>query len=140
MQEQQKKLLFSSETNLSTVSSSGSMKESESTVNGGMFVQGGEFEWFGEGGSDDIDYDMSGFQSHSQINQLHSEMARLQVECQHWKDLARSKTQVSDWGGAMSINGSYYLLIIIRRLMSQILWVVASNYRLIITRCMCGCG
>ena len=113
MQEQQKKLLFNSETNLSTVSSSVSIKESEfqTTANEGMFEQqkGGEFEWFGGEASDDIDYNMPGFQSHSQINQLQSEIARVQVECQHWKDLARSKTQVCDWYSYRSVFILYLL-------------------------------
>lgn len=64
----------------------------------------GEYEWLGTSPGDELDYG-GGFQSHSHINQLQSEIARLQVECQHWKELARSKggnhqsstQQVSDY-------------------------------------------
>ena len=45
----------------------------------------------GEFASDSIDYEeMMGY---SHVNQLQTEVARLQVECQHWKHLARSKSQ-----------------------------------------------
>ncbi len=45
----------------------------------------------GEFASDGIDYEeMMGY---SHANQLQTEVARLQVECQHWKHLARSKSQ-----------------------------------------------
>lgn len=59
----------------------------------GDMVEGtGEYGWLGTSPGDDLDYEFQSH-SHSHVNQLQSEIARLQVECQHWKELARSKGQ-----------------------------------------------
>lgn len=43
----------------------------------------------------DEDYALSGPHSQSDISQLQSDLARLRVECQHWKELAQRRSQVS---------------------------------------------
>ena len=99
MKEQQKKLVFSSDTDLASRNNQTDRFDGGSHLGGvkGEELQlGDEYDWWG-GTTEDVDFEMPGFQSHSQINQLQSEVARLQVECQHWKDLAKQKkTQVSE--------------------------------------------
>ena len=54
-----------------------------------------DFAWM-EGWGEEADFDMPGLQiSQSQVTQLQSEVARITVECQHWKELAQQRTQVS---------------------------------------------
>ena len=54
-----------------------------------------DFAWM-EGWGEEADFDMSGLQiSQSQVTQLQSEVACVTVECQHWKELAQQRTQVS---------------------------------------------
>ena len=43
----------------------------------------------------DEDFDLPGPHSQSEINQLQSDLARLRVECQHWRELAQQRSQVS---------------------------------------------
>ena len=53
---------------------------------------GGGGEWM-EGWADE-DYDLPGPHSQSEISQLQSDLARLQVECQQWRELAQQRSQV----------------------------------------------
>jgi hypothetical protein len=55
-----------------------------------------EFLWGGRGWDDDeSDFDTFGQQvSQSQMTHLQSEIARITVECQHWRELAQQRTHV----------------------------------------------
>ena len=66
---------------------------------GGPFFQnGGGFETIDLGGGEWAEGDYHNFSdvvtSQSTINQLQSELARVKVECQHWRELAEQVRQV----------------------------------------------
>lgn len=112
MKEQQKKLVFSSsESNLFAVTQNINKEQKSFSAAGGLAtfqdvnlgeqtesdgVSGQEFEWMEGWGNEDVDFDVPGLQSQSHVTQLQSEFARLQVECQHWKDYAKQRLQDDD--------------------------------------------
>lgn len=73
----------------------GIFKKEDNNINKLESTDGKEMEFtWGEGNwQDDFDV-LDDHVSHSQITRLQSEVARISVECQHWKDLAQQRSKV----------------------------------------------
>lgn len=61
---------------------------------GGKGEDGGSWGWMEGWGEDMVDFGLHGLEPESQgdISQLQSDLVRMQVECQHWKELAQQRT------------------------------------------------
>ena len=76
-----------------TISSSTPKPPVRVAVGGKGNEGGGALEWMEGWGEDMVDVGLHGLEleSRGDISQLQSDLVRLQVECQHWKELAQQR-------------------------------------------------
>jgi hypothetical protein len=90
-----------------------------------------EFLWGGRGWDDDeSDFDTFGQQvSQSQMAHLQSEIARITVECQHWRELAQQRTHDAVNGdGETSLDFTDQLKVSLIHVVSWFILCSHNNY------------